>query len=555
MPKKPSKPRKGEPLASSEKGVIYARYSSHAQKDASIEQQVSEAQAYAAEHGIPIYEVYADRAISGKTDRRPNFQKMMKDAEKGKFQYVIAWKSNRMGRNMLNAMMNEAKLQEMGIRVLYTEENFDDTAAGRFALRSMMNVNQFYSENMAEDIRRGLRDNAMNCKVTNGNLPFGYKKGEDLRYELDPPKDDIVREIFGRVACGEAFVDIANDLNARGIKTVRGNRWGKGSFHAMLVNERYRGIYIYDDIRIEGGVPRIVSDELFFKVQEVLKTKKNPQGRHRINGDYLLTGKLFCGKCKSPMVGISGTSKTGDLHYYYSCQKRRTEKTCSKANVRRDAIEEAVARAIKEYALQDDVIEWIADSTVAYNRRQEEQSHISILEDELTETKRAIKNIMAAIEQGIITDSTKGRLLELEAEQARLTGQIAASRADIITVSRQDVIDGLKMFRDLNVEDKKSQAKLFDTFLVAVYVYDDDLKIVFSFSGQKNVVSVPIDASLVDKIESNAEGKVRIDALLSQLWYETLSKTIQNFGKTKECFVLPQWDCSAGMEQDVLHGY
>jgi site-specific DNA recombinase len=515
MPKKPSKPRKGEPLASSEKGVIYARYSSHAQKDASIEQQVSEAQSYAAEHGIPIYEVYADRAISGKTDRRPNFQKMMKDAEKGKFQYVIAWKSNRMGRNMLNAMMNEAKLQEMGIRVLYTEENFDDTAAGRFALRSMMNVNQFYSENMAEDIRRGLRDNAMNCKVTNGNLPFGYKKGEDLRYELDPPKDDIVREIFGRVACGEAFVDIANDLNARGIKTVRGNRWGKGSFHAMLVNERYRGIYIYDDIRIEGGVPRIVSDELFFKVQEVLKTKKNPQGRHRINGDYLLTGKLFCGKCKSPMVGISGTSKTGDLHYYYSCQKRRTEKTCSKANVRRDAIEEAVARAIKEYALQDDVIEWIADSTVAYNRRQEEQSHISILEDELTETKRAIKNIMAAIEQGIITDSTKGRLLELEAEQARLTGQIAASRADIITVSRQDVIDGLKMFRDLNVEDKKSQAKLFDAFLVAVYVYDDDLKIVFSFSGQKNVVSVPIDASLVDKIESNAEGKVRIDALLS----------------------------------------
>ena len=93
MPKKPSKPRKGETLASSEKGVIYARYSSHAQKDASIEQQVSEAQSYAAEHGIPIYEVYADRAISGKTDRRPNFQKMMKDAEKGKFQYVIAWKS------------------------------------------------------------------------------------------------------------------------------------------------------------------------------------------------------------------------------------------------------------------------------------------------------------------------------------------------------------------------------------------------------------------------------------------------------------------------------
>lgn len=234
-----------------------------------------------------------------------------------------------------------------------------------------------------------------------------------------------------------------------------------------------------------------------------------------MNGDYLLTGKLFCGKCKSPMVGISGTSKTGDLHYYYTCQKKRVEKACSKANVRRDAIEEAVARAIKEYALQDDVIAWIADSTVAYNRRQEEQSHISILEDELNETKRAIKNIMSAIEQGIITDSTKGRLLELEAEQARLTGQIAAGRADIITISRDDVIAGLEMFRDGDVSDKKYQAKLFDTFLVAVYVYDDDMKIVFSFSGRKNTVSVPLDASLVDGIENSAEGKVRIGTLLS----------------------------------------
>ena len=136
--KKPSKPTKRKSLSSSESGVIYARYSSHAQKDASIEQQVEAAQAYAAEQGIPIREVYADRAISGKTDRRPNFQRMMKDAEKGKFQYVIAWKSNRMGRNMLNAMTNEARLQDLGIRVLYTEEDFDDTAAGRFALRSMM---------------------------------------------------------------------------------------------------------------------------------------------------------------------------------------------------------------------------------------------------------------------------------------------------------------------------------------------------------------------------------------------------------------------------------
>lgn len=505
--KHPAKPKRGAKAEILGDGVDYSRYSSHSQKDISIEQQIAKNEELAKEYGIRLIEHYCDRAVSGRTDKRKDFQRMMRDAAKGKFKYVIAWKSNRMGRNMLEALMNEAKLQELGVRVLYVEEDFDDTAAGRFAARSMMNVNQFYSENMAEDIKRGLYDNAANCMVTNGGLPFGFKRGDDLRYVIDEPKDSIVREIYGRVACGEAFVDIADDLNRRGIKTARGNLWGKNSFHALLTNERYRGVYIYGDVRIDGGVPRIVSDELFFKVQEVLKTKKNPQGRHRVNGDYLLTGKLFCGKCKSPMVGISGTSKTGALHYYYTCQKKRTEKACGKANVRRDEIESAVAQAIRDYALQDDVIEWIADSTVAYNKRQEEATHVSILEDELAENRRAIKNIMTAIEQGIITETTKGRLLELESEQVQLKAKIAAERADIVTVSREDIVAGLGMFRDGNVADKKYQAKLFDTFLVAVYVYDDDLKIVFSFSGNKNTVRVPLDASVLDNVENNASGQ------------------------------------------------
>lgn len=483
-------------------GVIYARYSSHNQKDASIEQQIAECIKFAKELELNITESYEDRAVTGKTDKRPSFQRMMKDAAKGKFQYVIAWKSNRIGRNMLEAMQNELRLQDLGIRVMYVEEDFDDTAAGRFALRSMMNVNQFYSENMAEDIRRGMRDNAMQCKVTNGHLPYGYKAGEDLKYEIDEPKDEIVREIYARVACGEPLVDIYNDLNARGIKTSTGSAWGKASFNTILKNERYRGIYIYGDIRIEGGIPRIVSDELFFKVQEVLKTKKNAQGRHRIYGDYLLTGKLYCGKCKSPMVGVSGTSKTGTLHFYYACRKKRVEHACDKANVQRDFIELAVAKAIKEYALQPDTIEWIADSTIAYNKKREESSHVSLLKDELDNTKRAIKNIMTAIEQGIITDTTKERLLQLETEQVRINAKIAAAQADIITVSKETVIAGLSMFRDGDINDAQYRRKLFDTFLVAVYLYDDNLKIVFSFTGNKNTVTIPFD---IDTIETEVK--------------------------------------------------
>lgn len=506
MPRKPAKhpakPKRGKKLEIEEPGVLYGRYSSHNQKDISVEQQFEKGYELAAEYGIRIIDTYADRAVSGRTDKRRDFQRMMTDAAKGKFRYVIAWKSNRMGRNMLEALINEARLQDLGVRVLYVEEDFDDTAAGRFAARSMMNVNQFYSENMAEDIKRGLYDNAANCMVANGHLPYGYKADETLHYAIDEPKAAVIREIFARVSCGEAFVDIMASLNARGIKTSYGRPWGRSSFQKILSNERYRGIYIYGDVRKEGGIPRIISDELYFKVQEVITTKKNPQGRHRVNGDYLLTGKLFCGHCKSPMTGVSGTGRSGNLHYYYVCQKRRTEKTCDKKNVRRDEIELQVAQAIKDYALKDDVIEWIADSTVAYNERKEAESKVGILEDQLAGTEHGIKNIMSAIEQGIITETTKSRLVELESERAAIKANIAAARADIVTVSRDDIISGLEMFRDGDVHDKKYQARLFDTFLVAVYAYDDDLRLVFSFSGNKNTIQIPIE-SAVNAVENN----------------------------------------------------
>lgn len=501
--KHPAKPKRGKKLEVEEPGVLYGRYSSHNQKDISVEQQFEKGYGLAGEYGIRIVDTYADRAVSGRTDKRKDFQRMMADAAKGKFRYVIAWKSNRMGRNMLEALVNEAKLQELGVRVLYVEEDFDDTAAGRFAARSMMNVNQFYSENMAEDIKRGLYDNASNCMVANGHLPYGYKRDDTLHYVIDEAKAAVIREIFVRVSCGEPLVDIYDSLNARGIKTSYGRPWGRSSFQKILSNERYRGIYIYGDVRKEGGIPRIISDELYFKVQEVLKTKKNPQGRHRVNGDYLLTGKLFCGNCKSPMIGISGTGRTGKLHYYYVCQKKRSEKTCDKKNVRRDEVEYQIAKAIFDNALQDHVIEWIADSTIAYNDRKEAEGHIGILEDQLADVQRSLKNIMSAIEQGIVTETTKSRLLELESERSEIEGKIAAAKADIVPVNREQLIEWLLSLREGDIHDKKYQARLFDTFLIAAYLYDDGTaKLVFSFAGDKNTVTVPL-AEAVDSVEEN----------------------------------------------------
>lgn len=497
--------------------VIYARYSSHNQRDVSIEQQVEACRKHAAELGLTVTATYEDRAISGKTDKRPSFQRMMRDAEQHKFAYVLAWKSNRIGRNMMQALVNESRLVDCGVKVFYAEEDFDDNAAGRFALRSMMNVNQFYIENMAEDVKRGLYDNAKKGLV-NGSLPLGYKRGADGKPEIDEPKAAIVREIYTRVAAGELFASIAADLNARGIRTARGREWNKGSFHVLCHNDRYRGIYMYGDIRIPGGMPRIISDELFYDAQEAYGMKKdNRYGRARHGAEnYLLTGKLYCGHCGSYMVGISGTSKTGEMHYYYACQKHRLEHTCEKKAIRRDVIENAVARVIMMYCLDDETIDFIVDSTIAYFKQKDHELHIEAMENELVAVQQAISNLMKAIEAGIITPTTRTRLLDLEEQQAKLSAKINTAKAERVEIDRDDLIAGLQLFRTGDIKNKKFLAKLFNTFLLAVYLYDDNrLKIVFSFTGNHNNIEIPLelDNDCPDSESGPYETEVRMSHL------------------------------------------
>ncbi|MDD2429697.1 MAG: recombinase family protein [Eubacteriales bacterium] len=472
--------------------VIYARYSSHAQRDVSIEQQVEECREYAERNNMTVTHVYADRHISGRSDRRPEFQRMMRDAGLKRFQVVIAYKSNRISRKMLQALSYEERLAGMGVTLVYVKEEFGNNAAGRFALRMMMNMNEFYSDNMAEDIKRGMTDNAEKAMVNTGMMPIGFKKGTDGRYAINEDTAPIVREIYRRYAADEMIADIARDLNSRKITTAQGKEWRQHSFNTLLRNESYVGVYHWDDIRIEGGTPQLIDRALWEKVQQKLTTKKATKGRKRDNSEYLLTGKLFCGYCKSPMTGYSGTSKTGRLHHYYVCQQRRLEKSCEKKAVTRETAENVVASAIREYVLRDDVIAWIADATVQYAKKLKEQSRVTALEDQLSAAKKAEANIVAAIEQGIFTMATKDRLLELEREQEDIRRQITLEQSLQIDINRDQVIFWLESFRDRDVTNKRFQSTLFDTFLKAVYIYDDHLSIFFSYTKSKDGIDVSL---------------------------------------------------------------
>lgn len=464
--------------------AIYARFSSHNQREESIEQQVAECLAFAEREGIRVAEVYSDEAMTGRNDKRPRFQKMQRDAEKGAFDTIIAYKSNRLARNMLNALMFEEKMNRIGISVVYAKEEFGNNAAGRFALRTMMNVNQFYSENLSEDIKRAMTDNAKKC-LSNGPLPYGYVSDHGS-IQICEDKAGIVREIYQRVLNEERLADIARDLNERGIR-INGREWGKSSFRNILSNERYTGVYLYGSVRVEGGMPVIVDRETFDAVQNYKRKKGNPVGRKKSDyGYYALTGKVFCGICGEPMIGISGTGRSGSLYYYYTCRGHRSKEACQKKPVGRDYLEHAVAKALVDQVLTPEVIRQAVDSVFEFARKFEEENGLDVIKKELKDTRNSIRNILKAIEAGIFTATTKIRLEELETTQTQLESKLktAEGMKDGFP-DREELEQYMNRFHNADIEDPCVRNELFTLFLVSVYCYDDHFTATFDVSGNK----------------------------------------------------------------------
>ena len=188
------------------------------------------------------------------------------------------------------------------------------------------------------------------------------------------------------------------------------------------------------------------------------------------------------------MIGVSGTSSTGKTHYYYSCNTRRAGGDCKKEHVKKDYIERLVAELTQTFILRDDVIEWIADSAIDLLKSSEAEFKIADMEDELAENKKALKNIMTAIEQGVLTATTKDRLLELEFNISELEKSINLTKAatEKQAITRDRIIWRLKQLKDGNIESKDFQKNLIHAFVKTIYLWDDKIEIIYYYTGKNN---------------------------------------------------------------------
>ena len=268
-------------------------------------------------------------------------------------------------------------------------------------------------------------------------------------FQIDPLTAPAVLDAFKHYADGASMREITDEMNLKGVRTKRGGKISINSVTRMLHNRKYIGEYRYNDIVHPNGIPAIVPEDLFNRVQERMAANKKAPAKHKAEDEYLLTTKLFCGKCQCYMVGESGTGRN-KVHRYYKCASVKNHKGCDKKTVKKEWIENLVIEQIKKLIFDDELIEKLADTVMKLQSK--ENTVLPLLKKRFADTQKSIDNMLDAIQQGILTASTKERLESLEKQKSDLSVQIIKEEMAKPTLSREQIIFWFHRFRKLNTQ-------------------------------------------------------------------------------------------------------
>lgn len=464
-----------EQRINNQNAVIYARYSSDKQNEQSIEGQIRVITDYAKRNKIKIVDSYVDRAITGRSDDRPEFQRMIANSKKGIFGYVLVYKYDRFSRDRLNSLLYKRKLKQNGVKVISVTEYISDDPQGILFESIIDGYSEYYSAELAQKVRRGNKESRLKGQFTGGPVPYGYKI-VNKKYEIVPEEANVINQICKDVVAGKTFNSICEDLNSKGI-THNGHKFIGTYIRKILDNEKYIGICKFNDEVYTNITPPIVDKELFAAAQSFRRFNQGgAKYRKDKPVDYILSGKAYCGYCGAKIIGETGRGKCGEYHYYYKCYSRKKKlNDCKKEILRKDDFETMVVEAIKSAILESTTIDDIAkDFCDAYNSSLTEDNMLTLNEKALAKNKKETDNIINAIASGITIPAIKEKLQALEEEKEKLEIENVKLKSSTKTkLTTKDVRKFLFKLMMFNTDEEAYKKELIDKFLKRVDVYDD----------------------------------------------------------------------------------
>ena len=500
--------------------VVYARYSSDRQTEQSIEGQLHVCQDYAKRNDILIVKNYIDRAMTGTNDNREAFQQMLKDSDKRPWDYVLVYKLDRFSRNKYEMAIHRKHLKDNGIKILSAMENIPDSPEGILLESLLEGMNQYYSEELSQKTRRGLRETRMKGLFPGGRILFGYSI-IDRKPTINEDEAVIIRNIFNDYANGKRLVDICNELSAQGIVNDKLPK-SVNNLYYMLQNERYIGIYHHPEKTYDNIFPPIVSKEIFDIVQK--RIQANKYGKHVIDVDYLLKNKAYCGFCGKPLISYTGTSCNSTIYRYYKCRSIKKKTNCQFKAFRKEPLEKIVTDALIKLTTTEKNLNLLANKIIEKIKKESaDLTNLRILEKNLAQTNKAIINIVKAIEAGIFSDTTKQRLDDLEQQKKLLSEQILTEQA------KERVIPTVGDIKEyIAYALSKSPKQIIDLLISKIFVYNDKVELIVKYADS------PTEPTNTPRKTHNPDGTSNSERgfLLTEFYYDYERR----IGKSKNTF-------------------
>ena len=479
--------------------------------DESIDAQIRAIEEYADKNDIKIVNKFIDRAKSATSDKRPAFQEMIKycEADNTGISMVIVHKLDRFSRDKYDSAMYKQKLKVKGIRVVSVLENLDNSTESLILESVIEGMAQYYSANLAREVAKGQKENALKALHNGGDAPLGYDVAFDKTYLVNEEEAQAVKIIFDMYVNGYSYSNIIDKLNDLGYKTKRGNKFGKNSLHGILSNEKYTGVYVFnktqrkgvngkrnghkqksDDeiIKVEGGMPQIIDREVFLQAQEMMQKRKKAPGSHKATTLYLLTGLIRCGECGHAMQGNRRKDKYGNDYISYRCGCRKQKRDCTKKEIKRDYLEEFVLTELEKHVLNDEAIPVLSKALNERLKTKSNDNHemLTNLRNKLEKVNKEIENILNAIMSGIVNNVLKNKLDELEKVKLNLElkiNELSVESDDVVSVDiTEDQIRSMfGKFKDFVLTRNLPECKKFiGDYIKEVIVYKDHIEVVFN---------------------------------------------------------------------------